>query len=462
MTKELNVVLPEKFRQAATTKCRYVVYYGGRGGAKTYSFAIIFLLKALQSKVKILAVREIMDSIQNSVFETIKLAMDIIGVKDLFDITHNVITCKVTGSTFIFSGLYRNIEKIKSIPGINYVWVNEADKVSEESLQLLLPTIREEGSQCFFEFNPGYEDDPVYKRFIANTTPDSLVVEVSWADNPFISQTLLKEKDTDYAMQPDIAEHVWGGKLKRAGAQVWSPPFDKSIHIKEFNLKEIKDYKVFQALDPHTSFYSASIWFAAWKVGDRFYKWVFDEWPKHSDVNADYSDIRNKLHYTGEVKDLARAFFAKETGLTITQRYIDTRFAKGFGSQQSNLINKTEGLVETFAKPANGGILFLMPQERHIDEARDQIKADMRYNLLAERTAINEPCFYVSKTCTNVIRALQMHRYEEDCEKELETYKDFSDCLRIGISGLSEYRWPAKPKSRPDSGFRGEGSWMGS
>lgn len=68
MGKELNIQLPEKFRPACTTKCRYVVYYGGRGGAKTYSFAIIFLLKAMQSKVKILCVREIMDSISNSVF----------------------------------------------------------------------------------------------------------------------------------------------------------------------------------------------------------------------------------------------------------------------------------------------------------------------------------------------------------------------------------------------------------
>jgi PBSX family phage terminase large subunit len=457
--KELNITLPEKFRPACTTTCRYVVYHGGRGGAKTYSFAIIFLLKAMKSKIKILCVREIMSSITDSVFETIKLAMDIVGVRDLFDVTHNIITCKVTGSTFIFAGLFRNIEKIKSIPGINYVWVNEADKVSEESLQLLLPTVREEGSQCFFEFNPGYEDDPVYKRFIANTTPDSLVVEVSWRDNPFISQTLLNEKDTDFAMRPDEAAHIWDGKLKKAGAQVWSPPFDKALHVREFDLKTIKDYKIFQSLDPHTSFYSASIWFAAWKVGDRYYKWVFDEWPKHSDVNADYSDIRNKLHYTGEVKDLARSFFAKETGLTVTQRYIDTRFCKGFGSKQSNLVSTTEGLVESFAKPANGGILFLMPQERHIDEARDAIKADMRHNVLAERSSINEPCLYVSKTCTNVIRALQMHRYEEDCEKELETYKDFSDCLRIGISGFLEYRWPKKSTYNPG---QGSGSWMGS
>lgn len=461
MSKELNVNLPEKFKAAATTTCRYVVYMGGRGGAKTYSFAIIFILKALQSKIKVLCCREIQNSVRESVFETLLLAMDIVGVKDLFDITNNVITCKVTGSTFIFAGLYRNIEKIKSIPGINYCWCNESDKISEESWQLLLPTIREQNSQIFIEFNPSYEDDPVYKRFIASTVPDSLVVQVSWRDNPFISQTLLREKDTDFAMRPEEAAHIWDGQLKRAGAQVWTPPFDKTVHVKDFNFKDIKDYKIFQALDPHTSFYSAAIWFAAWKVGDRFYKWVFDEWPRHHDLNADYSDVRQKIHYTGDVKDLARAFFAKETGLTVTQRYIDTRFSKGFGSTQSNLINKTVGLVESFAKPENGGILYLMPMEAHIDEAKDKLKADMRYNLLTERSSINEPCFYVSPKCTNTIRALTLHRYEEECERELETYKDFSDCLRIGWAGLGEYRWPAKPKPRPERGFQGIDGWLG-
>lgn len=461
MNETLNVVFPKKFEPLLKQKARYKIFYGSRGGAKTYSFAMAFVVLAMHSKIKILCCREIMVSITDSVYEIIKLTIARLGVESCFTITHSLITCNITGSTFIFAGLLRNIEKIKSIPEINYVWLNEADVISEESLQLLFPTIREQDSEIWAEFNPRYEDDPIYKRFVVNPPLDAIVVNVNWQDNPYISQTLLQEKDTDYAMRPEEAEHIWGGKLRRAGANVWCPPFDKKIHVREFNLKEIKEYKIFQSLDPHTSFYSAAIWFAVWKVGDRFYKWIFDEWPKFSDVNADYSDIRTKLHYHGEVKDLARTFFAKETGLIVTQRYIDTRFSKGFGSTQSNLINKTTGLVESFAKPENGGILYLMPQEVHIDEARDKIKSDMRYNLLAERSAINEPCFYVSEKCKNVIRSLTNHRFEEDNEKESEVYKDHSDCMRIGWAGFNEYRWPSKPKPRVDRAYNGEGAWMG-
>jgi hypothetical protein len=455
--------MPEKFKAFWTSRCRYNVAWGGRGSGKSYSFAIIFLLKALQGKCKILCVREIMHSIKESVYETLLIAMDIIGVKHLFDITHNSIICKMNGSTFIFAGLYRNIESIKSIPGINYVWCAEANKISEESLQLLFPTIREADSQIFIEFNPDQETDAVYKRFVANNVPDSLVVNVNWMDNPFISDTLIKEKDTDYAIRPDEAAWIWAGELRRQGMHIWAPPFDRAVHVREFDLRTIPDVRYFQSLDPHTSFYSAAIWAARWKVNDRYYTWIYDEYPRYSDVNADYADIRTKTHYTGTVADLSRAFFARETGKQITQRYIDTRYAKGFGSKQSNLINNTEGLVESFAKPENGGILYLMPPEARIDAARDVIKQALRYNTLAPRDAFNEPSLYISSHCKNVLNSLANHRYEEGNECELETYKDHSDCCRLLIAGLADYKFPAKPKPESSLYARPAGSegWMG-
>jgi len=101
--------------------------------------------------------------------------------------------------------------------------------------------------------------------------------------------------------------------------------------------------------------------------------------------------------------------------------------------------------------------LYLLPAESHLDSAKDDIKKAMRWNKLAEKSALNEPSFFVSRTCQNVVRSLKLHRYEEDCEKETETYKDHSDCLRILFAGLGEYRWPVKPKYNPQSP---SGSWM--
>ena len=459
---EVNIDLPEAFRPLLTDQHRYKCYYGGRGAGKTYSFAICFIVMAMQRKIKVLCCREIMKSVAESVYEVLLITIRRYQLQEYFDVTKTEIKCKITGSQFIFAGLFRNIEKIKSIPELTHCWINEADKVSEESLTLLFPTIREQGSECWIEWNPGYPDDAVNKRFIENPPPDAFVKQVSWRDNPFISQTLLQEKDTDFAMRPAEARHIWEGELKHYGAQVWTPPFERDTHIKEFDLKTIKDYKIFQALDPHTSFYSAAIWAARWKSGDHYVTWVFDEFPRYTTVNAHYSDIRNKLHYTGTVADLARTFFAAETGMQITQRYMDTRYARGFGSTQSNLINNTRGLVEDFADPKNGGILYLLPAEANLDSARDTIKKSMQWNKLAERTVLNEPILYVSNNCKNLIRSLSLHRYEEDFEKETEVYKDHSDCLRILFAGLGEYRWPAKPKPRPESGFAGSGGWMGS
>lgn len=457
----IDVQMPEAFKELLTTNYRYKAYYGGRGGGKTYSFALAFIILALSRKIKVLACREIMKSIKESVYEVLILTMKRLGVEEQFDCTNNEITCKITGSKFLFAGLFRNVEKIKSIPELTHAWVNESDKCSDESLTLLMPTVREELSEVWFEWNPGFPDDAVHKRFVENPPPNALVREVSWKDNPFISQTLLDEKDTDYAMRPEEASHIWGGQLKNYGANVWAPPFDSAIHTKEFNLKDIKDVKYFQALDPHTSFYSASIWAARWPtIGGKYITWIYDEWPRYSTINAFYSDVRNKLHYQGSVADLARAFFAAETGIQVTQRYIDTRFAKGFGSQQSNLINTTKGLVEDFADPKNGGILYIMPAEKNIDGANDDIKSALRYNKLQDISDLNKPTLYISANCKNVLRALKLHRYEEGMEREMETYKDYSDCLTILFGGLSEYRWPIvkKHSSGRDSG---PGSWQG-
>lgn len=459
--KNIEISFPEKFRPLLTKKARYKIMVGGRGSAKSWSAARSAIIKAVSGKFRFLCCREVQSSIRESVHKLLSDSINQMGLGNMFTVNEREIKCHVTGSEFIFEGLFRNQTRIKSLESIDICWVEEGQTISEESLQLLFPTVRNPESEIWICFNPRYPEDPCYQRFVTNTPDNAILIKVGWEDNPWFPDVLRKEMEDDYKYRPDAAKNIWGGECLHYGASVWCPPFDKKIHVKEFDLKEIKEYRIFQSLDPHTSFYSAAIWFAAWKVGDRFYKWIFDEWPKFSDVNADYSDIRTKLHYHGEVKDLSRTFFAKETGLLLTQRYIDTRFSKGFGSTQSNLINKTVGLVESFAKPENGGILYLMPQETHIDEARDKIKSDMRYNLLAERSAINEPCFYVSEKCKNVIRSLTNHRFEEDNEKESEVYKDHSDCMRIGWAGFNEYRWPNKPKPRPDRPFNGDGGWMG-
>lgn len=462
----------EKFKPLIAEKWRYKIYYGSRGGAKTYSFATAAILKCLQGKQKILCCREIMDSISDSVYATIVLRISEMNLSEYFTITKSEIVCNTTKSSFIFAGLFRNIEKIKSIPGITICWINEANTVSEESLQLLFPTIREEGSEIWIEFNPQYEDDPVYKRFIVQKPPEALVVNVNWWDNPFISQTLLKEKDNDYAYRPKEAKHIWEGQLTGYGNLVWKPPFEDGVHVHHFDFEQIRSKaNIYMACDPHAHYYCACIWIAVWPKADgkTFYKWVFAEWPRWSHFKEYYSEIRSKIKYTGTLADMSREFLALENEMQVkvAHRYMDTRFAKGAGSA-AVWSGQTMGIVQEWSKPENGGLLFELPPEKIIDAQKDAIKRDLQYNSLAPLTPVlNEPCLYIDPGCRNLIYSLRNHKTEEDSEREAEKHKDFSDALRIGWAGMacSPWRDPA-PKQAATTGYSysgggGDVGWMG-
>jgi phage terminase large subunit len=95
---------------------------------------------------------------------------------------------------------------------IDICWVEEAEKVSNNSWQVLIPTIRKQGSEIWVSFNPDEESDPTYQRFVVNPPPDAVVVEVNWRDNPWFPEELRKEKDYLYRVDAEAAEHVWDGK----------------------------------------------------------------------------------------------------------------------------------------------------------------------------------------------------------------------------------------------------------
>ncbi|EPO2685815.1 phage terminase large subunit, partial [Shigella flexneri] len=74
----------------------------------------------------------------------------------------------VTGSEFVFYGLWRNIEEIKSLEGIDVLWLEEAHALTEYQWKILEPTIRKEGSECWFIFNPGLVTDFVWRNFVVD------------------------------------------------------------------------------------------------------------------------------------------------------------------------------------------------------------------------------------------------------------------------------------------------------
>ena len=201
---------------------RYKAAYGGRGSAKSWSFARALIIKGLHRPLRMLCARELQNSIKDSVHRLLSDQIELMGLGDAFEILTTEIR-GINGSLFLFEGLKHNINRIRSMEGIDICWIEEAEKVSERSWEVLIPTIRQKGSEIWASFNPDDEHDPTYQRFIVNPPPDAVVKRVGWEDNPWFPETLRLEKDYLYRVDPDAAAHVWGGDFRTmSDAQVLS------------------------------------------------------------------------------------------------------------------------------------------------------------------------------------------------------------------------------------------------
>lgn len=189
---------------------RYKVFYGGRGGAKSWEFTDALIMYSICGKELILCTREYQASIADSVYRLLLNRIQALGLLHCFKITQTSIK-SITGSEFIFKGLHHNIMEIKSLEGVTKCWVEEAQSVSSESWEVLIPTIRREGSEIWISFNTGEEDDPTYTRFVLNPPPDSVVRKVGWQDNPYFPEVLNKERLYLKSVDPEAYEHIWEG-----------------------------------------------------------------------------------------------------------------------------------------------------------------------------------------------------------------------------------------------------------
>ena len=203
---------PAAFKELFTP-ARYKVYYGGRGGAKSWAFARALLIQATQRPLRVLCTREFQGSIKDSVHRLLADQIEAMGLSAFFEVQQTEIRGP-HGSVFLFEGLRHNVTKIKSMEGIDVVWCEEAERISEESWRVLIPTIRKPGSEIWVSFNPDQEDDPTYKRFVVNPPPGSIVRAVGWQDNPWFPDELRAEMEYDYRVDPDAAAHVWGGQCR--------------------------------------------------------------------------------------------------------------------------------------------------------------------------------------------------------------------------------------------------------
>lgn len=171
------------------------------------------LLKGIEGKKRILCTREVQNTIRDSVYRVLVDQIHILGLESLFVIKAETLS-SVFGSEYLFKGIRMNIEEIKSTEGIDVCWLEEGAKASENSMDVLIPTIRKEGSEIIITFNPDSEKDPVYHRFVKNPPPDCIPKEINWRDNPFFPDVLRREMEYCRKADYDKYLHIWEGKFK--------------------------------------------------------------------------------------------------------------------------------------------------------------------------------------------------------------------------------------------------------
>jgi len=190
---------------------RYKILKGGRGGAKSWGIARALLILGRQKKLRIVCAREFQKTLADSVMALLVDQIDRLGMRSFYRTTKTAIYGK-NGTRFIFVGLRHNPASIKSLEGADICWVEEAHVVSKASWDMLIPTVRKEGSEIWVSFNPELETDDTFQRFITHTPPDAIVVDINWRDNPWFPATLRAEMEHMKATRPGDYDHIYEGQ----------------------------------------------------------------------------------------------------------------------------------------------------------------------------------------------------------------------------------------------------------
>lgn len=209
---QINLTIPKAFR-GLFKPARYKVYYGGRGGAKSYAIADYLIICAMQEQMRILCAREFQVSIADSVHAMLAARIVELGFGENFDIGQKTIVCTTTGSEFIFKGLKHNVTEVKGLFKIKKAWLEEAQILSDQSWEILIPTVRDPDSEIIVSFNPRYPTDPTYARMILDPSDGAIVKKVSWRDNPFFPDVLDRERRDLERKDPEAHAHVWEGEF---------------------------------------------------------------------------------------------------------------------------------------------------------------------------------------------------------------------------------------------------------
>lgn len=231
---------------------RFKAYFGGRGAAKSHSFASAIVIMGAQRPLRVLCCREVQKSIKESVYQLIADKIQSHGLSGCYEILSNEIRGRHMDTRIIFEGLSGlTADQIKSLEGIDICWVEEAQTIISTSLEILRPTIRKPGSEIWFSWNPRNPSDPVDQLFRGIETPDDAIIEeVNYDSNPFFTEELEKERLFDKRANPTRYGHIWLGHYEPVAiGAIWD-----RVTLHENRVKDQPDLeRIVVAVDPAVS-----------------------------------------------------------------------------------------------------------------------------------------------------------------------------------------------------------------
>lgn len=217
---------------------RYKVYWGGRGSAKSWGIAEALIRQTARLPLRVLCLREFQNSIKESSHKMLVDTITRLGMEAWFEVTKDSIRSR-TGGEFIFKGCHNALNSLRSMVGINIVWIEEGHSISEASWRVLIPTIREEGSEIWVSFNMDDEMDATYRRLVATKRDDAIVHNVNYDSNPYFPEVLRREMEFDKESDYHLYEHIWLGKPRLISNAII---LNGKYKVREFDTEGWREY----------------------------------------------------------------------------------------------------------------------------------------------------------------------------------------------------------------------------
>ncbi len=256
---QATIELPEKLEPIFLGKADVRGAYGGRGSGKTRTFAKMTAVRAYMwsqagREGQILCTRQFMNSLADSSLEEVKAAIrSEPWLAAHFEIGEKFIRTNCKRIKYTFAGLDRNIDSIKGQARILLNWTDEAEPVTDEAWTKLIPTLREEDSECWVTWNPESKRSETHKRFRLAKDPLYKVAEINWRDNPWFPEVLDRQRQRDKVNLPDKYGHIWEGEFLRV--------FEGAYYAKHLTIARNEGRVTHVGLDPLLQTY------AFWDIG---------------------------------------------------------------------------------------------------------------------------------------------------------------------------------------------------